>query len=669
MVKRLIPLIFLLLLTGTAHATATLVQTHTCTWTSGPTFTCAFTNPTVAGNTLVFISAVRNSAGSAGSVNSVTDAAGNTWSVDTGNSTTHLRIDGGHSSPAKRLSGNITFTISGTVTSAGAYVEEWSNMLGVAAVGSPFDSGSSATVTTGLFNPFIDTTQSLFIGGFLQESSNTYSGATYEGGGVPSTWTLIDSGLATGGLALGTDYSLFASLSGPLNYGSQATASGSAAYVGAGLVLNYSNSPQSECVKGQACDATTSQVVRSGITDFGYTKNTTVNCPGSTSRCNVALGDDQVLIMADPPSTNVNGSVEGQELTIHEIQVGNALCKHSSYPYSCCNGQATTLASQITLPVTPIPLTSGSGFTASGSIVINDTQVVAYSGKSTNNLTGATGGFGTIPAGATVYQYNTGGCESGITTHGWWSPPTTNIAASKCVAAGTGPNGHVWPCCTGAGTGPTCLTGSWSPDFGFLGSGNATGTGTRPVVPTIQTDYAEDLIFSWDPNSTFNNPNGTWVFKSRTLNQPYGISCQGGGISKGNHPGNSGSVADFALPANTYTAILGDNGGFFGGNAAGQGGVNVFTNHTINTIQVHNPNPIGGWITFECTCGANQDSLCPPPDPIWVPAGGSVPWTAGTEFGNSDANVNFGSQQCGANPTLVMTATWNSTFNCPIPSN
>ena len=667
MVKRLIPLIFLLLLTGTAHATATLVQTNTCTWTSGPTFTCAFTNPTIAGNSLFLIYGGHNSGGTAGSVSTITDTAGNTWAAG-GASSTHLTTNVGFASPAGRVSGNITVTILGTVTSAGAYIEEWSGLFGAAGALSNSATGTSATITTGLANPFVDTTNTLFFGAFAQASSNTYSGATYQGGGVPSTWTLVDSGLATGGLAIGTDYSLFPSLSGPLNYGSQVTASGSAEFIGYAIGFSYSNPPQGECIKGQACDATTSQVIRSGITDFGYTKSTTVNCPGSTSQCSVALGDDAVLIMADPPTANVNGSTLGQELTIHEIQVGNALCKHSSYPYSCCNGQATTLASQITLPTATIPLTSGSGFTSSGSVVINDTQVVAYTGKSTNNLTTATGGFGTIPAGATVYQYNTGGCESGVTTHGWWSPPTTNIAASKCVAAGTGPNGHTWPCCTGAGTGPTCLTGSWSPDFGFLGSGNATGTGTRPVVPVIQTDYSEDLVFTWEPTATFNNPNGTWVFKSRQL-APYGISCQGGGVSKGNHPGNAGSVTDFALPANTYTAILADNGGFFGGTVAGQGGVNVFTNHIIDTIQVHNPNPIGGWITFECTCGPNQDSLCPPPDPIWVPAGGSVPWAAGTEFGNSDANVNFGSQTCGANPTLAMTATWNSTFNCPIPSN
>jgi hypothetical protein len=72
---------------------------------------------------------------------------------------------------------------------------------------------------------------------------------------------------------------------------------------------------------------------------------------------------------------------------------------------------SNALRSAITLPVGDgiIPLISVTGFTTSGQIKIRE-QTVTYTGKSGNDLIGATGGVGTFPANATpVWQGENGG--------------------------------------------------------------------------------------------------------------------------------------------------------------------------------------------------------------------------------------------------------------------
>lgn len=81
---------------------------------------------------------------------------------------------------------------------------------------------------------------------------------------------------------------------------------------------------------------------------------------------------------------------------------------------------STTLSAGITAAVTTIPLTSASGFPTSGYIIVNS-EVIQYTGVSSNDLTGATRGlFGTTAAahssGDTVTE----------STYGWGIPSPLN---------------------------------------------------------------------------------------------------------------------------------------------------------------------------------------------------------------------------------------------------
>lgn len=293
--------------------------------------------------------------------------------------------------------------------------------------------------------------------------------------------------------------------------------------------------------------------------------------------------------------------------------------------WPCCNGNATTLNGAQTLPLSTINVTSSASFPAATNLtyVINGNQTVVCSNTGSGTLTSCTGGTGLMPDKASVYQVGTGSCQPG----------------------------------------------GFSPIFEFLGTGFGSQIGAQPPVPTISIGNRELWHFQWDKRKRVAYPDGSWVLTARTINQPYGISCQGGGINIGDHPGNAGPIAPVLIPANSFKVLLVDNGGFFGGTTAGPGGVNVATNLTSNLMHIFNPHPFDILVTPECTCGPNQDDLCPPGNPLRIQAGATAAWNPMTAFGNQYSNINFYSEKCGVSSNWSSYIDWNATFNCAIPSN
>ncbi len=391
----------------------------------------------------------------------------------------------------------------------------------------------------------------------------------------------------------------------------------------------------------------------------GYQSSGRVIIPANCDTAKISLKGTAVLIdFATPSALATPGT---RYVTVRETQVANILCKFTSFPYSCCDAPATTTSGSQTLPTASLTVVDTSAFPTSGTLVVNDNEVVNYTGKTSTQFTSASGGFGTIPSGAHVYVYNSGSCNNGLGTQGWW--PITSVANTLCTAAE-----NPWKCCTGSGIG-NCPVGGFSPITEFLGTGNGSAIGALQIVPAIGAGNSEDIRFRWDPNVTTDFPSGKYIFQSREINQPYGMSCQGGGVNIGNHPGNAGPVSALLLPANQWTNLAGDNGGFVGGLTAGPGGVNAFGNFTANTFQVWNSSASTQEITFDCTCGINQNSMCPPPNPVKIGPNETVTWSSQMIFGANPANAFFSSQVCLAEPTAPMYLTWNAVFNCAIPSN
>jgi len=111
--------------------------------------------------------------------------------------------------------------------------------------------------------------------------------------------------------------------------------------------------------------------------------------------------------------TSTNGSdIVTVNKTSHVLEVGDYITLTSvTVP-----GQATTLNGDINDSVTTITLTSSTGFSAAGTVRIGD-ELITYTGKSSNDLTGCTRGTnsttaaahssGTAVREATVTRYNT----------------------------------------------------------------------------------------------------------------------------------------------------------------------------------------------------------------------------------------------------------------------
>lgn len=70
-------------------------------------------------------------------------------------------------------------------------------------------------------------------------------------------------------------------------------------------------------------------------------------------------------------------------------------------PTVAINASTTTTTSSVTLPQATIPVTSTTGFPASGKIILGG-QVITYTGTTSVTFTGSTGGTGTFSSGSTV---------------------------------------------------------------------------------------------------------------------------------------------------------------------------------------------------------------------------------------------------------------------------
>ena len=111
--------------------------------------------------------------------------------------------------------------------------------------------------------------------------------------------------------------------------------------------------------------------------------------------------------------TSTNGSdIVTVNKTSHALEVG----EYITFTSVTVPGQATTLNGDINDSVTTITLTSSTGFSAAGTVRIGD-ELITYTGKSSNDLTGCTRGTnsttaaahssGTAVREATVTRYNT----------------------------------------------------------------------------------------------------------------------------------------------------------------------------------------------------------------------------------------------------------------------
>lgn len=229
-------------------------------------------------------------------------------------------------------------------------------------------------------------------------------------------------------------------------------------------------------------------------------------------------------------------------------------------------------------------------------------------------------------------------------------------ANSKCTA-----NVIPYPCCTGVGTG-TCNSGNagwwnnsaWSNNFKFLGA--------YGITPILTPGTSENITFLWD------NLTSKWQYQSRQFNQAATaqFSVQGGSTGIGNDPGNGGSIAALRMPANQYTSLVGDNGGFFQPEG---GGVNFFYNLTHQMFMIYNDYSEPGWVEFICTSNIDGRNVNIPANPILLKPGETHMFPVNSAEGTNSANTVFGTQICGAAPSVPMLNTWHSDYESQVPTN
>jgi len=193
--------------------------------------------------------------------------------------------------------------------------------------------------------------------------------------------------------------------------------------------------------------------------------------------------------------TSTNGSnIVTVNKSSHSLEVGEFV----TFTSVTVPGQATTLNGTINNSVTTITLTSSTGFSSSGTVRIGD-ELITYTGKSSNDLTGCTRGTNSTTAAshtsgvavreATVTRYNTTDFTS--LTFEILSTPTSGTFTIKMVdtETGTGMSGA-----GGASINPYEDIGPTIQTYGF---GWGTGTWSRLTWGSAVT--ASDLIL--DPGS------------------------------------------------------------------------------------------------------------------------------------------------------------------------
>ena len=77
----------------------------------------------------------------------------------------------------------------------------------------------------------------------------------------------------------------------------------------------------------------------------------------------------------------------------------------------------TELTAEVTLPADPIAVLSTDGFDAADGRVVIAGNIVRYTGRTDTELTGASGGTGTFPAGTPVKQIGHGAGKAAISHH------------------------------------------------------------------------------------------------------------------------------------------------------------------------------------------------------------------------------------------------------------
>jgi hypothetical protein len=183
-----------------------------------------------------------------------------------------------------------------------------------------------------------------------------------------------------------------------------------------------------------------------------------------------------------------------------------------------------------------------------------------------------------------------------------------------------------------------------------------------PLVPLSFPNASENILFQYDTALD------KWVYLSRSGIQQIAPTIQGAGTNVGDHPGRASSVQALFLPANTETAVFGDNGGFFG--PEGNGVVSYYEIQS-GIIQFCNYDAITTLAAFRCNTVGNWPSAIAQTAPVQVPAGGCTNFQVQMIAESKPASRVFTGHVCYINPgnSAGAYATWNSVYNEEIPTN
>ena len=212
--------------------------------------------------------------------------------------------------------------------------------------------------------------------------------------------------------------------------------------------------------------------------------------------------------------TSTNGSdIVTVNKTSHVLEVGD----YVTFTSVTVPGQATTLNGDINNSVTTITLTSSTGFSSAGTVRIGD-ELITYTGKSSNDLTGCTRGTNSTTAAshlsgaavreATITRYNTTDFTSftfevlSTATNSFTIKMTTTETGTGMSAAGgasINPYEEIGPTIQTYGYG--WGTGTWSRST--WGSGTTTSSLILDPGSWSLDNFGEQLIATVKDGKTF----------------------------------------------------------------------------------------------------------------------------------------------------------------------
>jgi hypothetical protein len=200
---------------------------------------------------------------------------------------------------------------------------------------------------------------------------------------------------------------------------------------------------------------------------------------------------------------------------------------------------------------------------------------------------------------------------------------------------------------------------TWGKMFLFQ---NSSTDSANTLVPLSFPNAAENILFQYDDGLS------KWVYLSRSGIQQIAPTIQGAGTNIGDHPGRGSSVQALFLPANTETAVFGDNGGFFG--PEGNGVVSYYEIQS-GIVQFCNYDAITTLAAFRCNTVGNWPSAIAQTAPVQVAAGGCTNFQVQMIAASNPASRVFTGHVCFVNPgnSAAAYATWNSVYNEEIPIN